>query len=172
VKQLSLLQQRFNARIAENNISKNKRFYSWQRLAIGMTAAVMFVTVSTLLLIRYLPSSNPSNLHEVELMQDQVFTVSLANTGASDGEPVAGWQAFEDYLTANYTGHRHTEGDVLIRFSISSEGLPKDFVLNDGKGNANADTYKELLNLIQRGGKWQGQEAEIRVNLHEMKIKN
>ncbi len=166
VKQLSLLQQRLATRTAEQSIGKSKRFYGWQRLAIGATAAVMFVTICTLLLLRYLPQQK-SKLTEVELMQDQVFSIALANTGQFDGEPVIGWAKYELYLTHDYTGRGHKEGEVLVRFKVDEQGKPFQLSID---GKEDLTEYAELVKLLEDGPKWRGQEVEMRIDLHQLKM--
>ncbi|ERJ61099.1 hypothetical protein M472_20320 [Sphingobacterium paucimobilis HER1398] len=165
-KQLSLLQQRLTTRIAEQSIGKNRRFYSWQRLAIGATAAVMFVAVCTLLLLRYFPQPK-SSLAEVEVMQDQVFSITVTNTGKFDGEPMIGWSKYELYLSHDYTGVSHREGEVLVRFKIDEKGRPYQLSID---GNKDVKLYAELVNLLENGPKWRGGEVEMRIDLHQLKM--
>ena len=166
VKQLSLLQQRLATRIAEQSTGRNRRFYGWQRLAIGATAAVMFVTICTLLLLRYFPQQK-SNLAEVEIMQDQVFSVAVANTGQFNGEPTVTWAQYELYLTHSYVGNDHREGEVLVHFKIDEMGKPNRILIN---GSDDLTLYSELVRLLENGPKWRGNEAEIRVDLHRLKM--
>ncbi|MBL1410642.1 hypothetical protein [Sphingobacterium faecale] len=165
-KQLSLLQQRLTTRIAEQSIGKNRRFYSWQRLAIGATAAVMFVAVCTLFLLRYFPQPK-SNLAEVEVMQDQVFSITVGNTGQFDGEPMIGWSKYELYLSHDYRGVSHREGEVLVRFKIDEKGRPYQLSID---GNKDLKPYAELVDLLENGPKWRGGEVEIRIDLHRLKM--
>lgn len=165
-KQLSLLQQRLTTRIAEQSIGKSRRFYGWQRLAIGATAAVMFVAVCTLLLLRYFPQPK-SKLAEVEVMQDQVFSITVANTGQFDGEPMIGWSKYELYLSHDYTGVSHREGEVLVRFKIDEKGRPYQLSID---GNKDVKLYAELVNLLENGPKWRGGEVEMRIDLHQLKM--
>ncbi|SKB74591.1 hypothetical protein SAMN05660841_02136 [Sphingobacterium nematocida] len=163
VKQLSLLQQRLSTRVNENVSLKNKRFYSWQRLAIGMTAGVLFVTVCTLLLIRYLPQQK-SSLTEVEIMQDQVYSIALGNTGKYDGEPVNGWESFENYLTHSYLGKNHKEAEILVYFKIDQGGRPYQILVNNGESPL--DSYQEIVELLKNGPKWRGTEGEVLIDVH------
>ncbi|WP_164111236.1 MULTISPECIES: hypothetical protein [Sphingobacterium] len=167
VKQLSLLQQRLASRVNENVALKNKQFYSWQRLAIGMTAGVLFITVCTLLLIRYLPQRN-SGLTEVEIMQDQVYSIGLANTGKYDGEPVNGWEQFEDYLTHSYLGKNHKETEILVYFKIDQGGRPYQISIN--QGDLALDSFPELVELLKNGPKWRGAEVEMLIDVHLLNL--
>lgn len=167
VKQLSLLQQRLTSRVNQQATLKNQRFYSWQRLAIGMTAGVLFVTVCTLLLMRYLPQRQ-SSLTEVEIMQDQVYTIALANTGKFNGEPVNGWAQFERYLTHNYLGKEHKEAEILVNFKIDTNGKPYQFSID--KGKVALREYQELIELLENGPKWRGDEGEVLIDVHLMDI--
>lgn len=163
VKQLSLLQQRLASRVSDKVTLKNKRFYSWQRLAIGMTAGVLFVTVCTLLLIRYLPQQK-SSLTEVEIMQDQVYSIALGNTGKYDGEPVNGWEQLEDYLTHSYLGKNHKEAEILVSFKIDQRGRPYQISINHG--NLPLEPYQEIVELLENGPKWRGAQGEVLIDVH------
>lgn len=167
VKQLSLLQQRLASRVNENVALKNKRFYSWQRLAIGMTAGVLFVTVCTLLLIRYLPQRN-SGLTEVEIMQDQVYSIGLANTGKYDGEPVNGWEQLEDYLTHSYLGKNHKEAEILVYFKIDQGGRPYQISIN--QADLPLESYPEIVELLKNGPRWRGTEVEMLIDVHLLNL--
>src|SRR5690606_32814493 len=76
-KQLSILQQRLATRVQEQANDKNRRFYSWQRVAVGMAAGVMFMVVCTLLLMKYFPQNRNATLTEVEIMPVKEYNVKI-----------------------------------------------------------------------------------------------
>jgi len=161
---LSLLQKRLAARIDSQASAKNKRFYSWQRLAIGMAAAVMFVTVCTLLLIRYLPQQT-AGLTEVEIMQDHVYAVTLTPDETYNGKPVGGWQQLEAYLSENYAGEQDLRVAAVV-LAIDKTGKVVDIVIKD-KDLADTD---ELLKLLENGPKWNGSAASFHLDIHRLSI--
>jgi len=109
-KQLSILQQRLTTRVHEQVNDKNRRFYSWQRLAIGMAAGVMFMIVCTLLLMRYLPQQRTATLTEVEIMTEERYEVTIIPRTNSTAKPEIGWDSLTtilkegEYLTTKDTG--------------------------------------------------------------------
>ena len=164
--QLSLLQKRLTARIASQASAKNKRFYSWQRLAIGMAAAVMFVAVCTLLLIRYLPQKNVS-LTEVEIMQEPTYAITLTPSGLYDGAPQEGWQQLEKYLSENYTGQHVELREVTIQLTIDGSGKVVDITTK----NKDQQETKELLDLLENGPTWNGTSATFHVTIRPLSVK-
>src|SRR5690606_24326527 len=90
-KKLSLLQKRLATRVEQYDDQRNNRFFRWQRLAIGATAAVMFVSVCILLLIKYLPQPQKSGLSEVEILQESGYIITV-NGSNSAAQPVDGWE--------------------------------------------------------------------------------
>lgn len=161
---LSLLQKRLATRVEMQASAKNKRFYSWQRLAIGMAAAVMFVTVCTLLLIRYLPQKT-AGLTEVEIMQEHVYAIALTPDETYDGKPVGGWEQLEKYLSENYSGE-HDLSEVSLLLAIDKAGKVVDIVSNN-KDLGDAD---ELLRLLENGPKWSGDSASFHLDINHLPI--
>ncbi|SRR5690606_36525158 len=164
--QLSLLQKRLAARVETQSLAKNRRFYSWQRLAVGMAAAVMFVTVCTLLLLRYLPQRT-AGLTEVEIMQEHTYSVSLQSY-QEGAEPIEGWPAYEDYLNKNFQGDHYEEGVLHIAFKIDENGKP--FEVHEETNGRGHLSFDELRKIIENGPKWKGGQARIAVDVHKMKL--
>lgn len=159
VKSLSLLQQRLERRIAEHTQRKNRFYFSWQRLAIGMVAAVMFIAVCTLLLIRYLPNRQHTNVTEVELMDDVLTQAVVHALPDGDAQPVGGWEAFSAFVSEHYSGV-NMEKRLEVRFKVGQDGLPYDIQPQIAKRH---QIHGEILQILQKGPKWQGKEGHIEI---------
>ncbi len=159
VKSLSLLQQRLERRIAEHAQRKNRFYFSWQRLAIGMVGAVMFIAVCTLLLIRHLPNGQNTNVTEVELMDDALTQTVVHSLPTGDAQPVGGWEAFSAFVSTHYSGV-NTEKRLKVRFKVGQDGLPYDIQPQVGK---NQPIYEEIIQVLQKGPKWEGKEGRIEI---------
>jgi len=159
VKSLSLLQQRLERRIAEHAQRKNRFYFSWQRLAIGMVAAVMFIAVCTLLLIRYLPNRQHTNVTEVELMDDVLTQAVVHALPDGDAQPVGGWEAFSAFVSEHYSGV-NMEKRLEVRFKVGQDGLPYDIQPQIAKRH---QIHREILQILQKGPKWQGKEGHIEI---------
>lgn len=159
VKSLSLLQQRLERRIAEHAQRKNRFYFSWQRLAIGMVAAVMFIAVCTLLLIRHLPNKQHANVTEVELM-DEALTQTVVNAlPAGDAQPVGGWEAFSAFVSEHYSGV-NIEQRLEVRFKVAPDGRPYDIQPGVVKSQ---QIYEEIIQVLQKGPKWKGKTGHIEI---------
>src|SRR5690606_38959971 len=152
VKSLSLLQQRLERRIAEHAQRKNKFYFSWQRLAIGMVGAVMFIAVCTLLLIRHLPNRQHTNVTEVELMDDTLTQTVVHSLPAGDAQPEGGWEAFSTFVSEHYSGV-NMEKRLEVRFKVAADGRPYDIQPGVVK---NQQIYEEIIQVLQKGPKWKG----------------
>lgn len=159
VKSLSLLQQRLERRIAEHAQRKNRFYFSWQRLAIGMVGAVMFIAVCTLLLIRHLPNRQHSNVTEVELMDDTLTQTVVRALPVGDARPVDGWEAFSAFVSEHYSGV-NTEKQLEVRFKVGPDGLPYDIQPQIAKSQ---QIYEEVIQILQKGPKWEGKEGHIEI---------
>ena len=159
VKSLSLLQQRLERRIAEHAQRKNRFYFSWQRLAIGMVGAVMFIAVCTLLLIRHLPNRQYTNIMEVELMDDTLTKTSVHALSAGGARPVDGWDSFSAFVSTHYSGV-NTEKRVEIRFKVGQDGLPYAIQPQVSKDQP---IYEEIIQVLQKGPKWEGKDGHIEI---------
>ena len=159
VKSLSLLQQRLERRIAEHAQRKNRFYFSWQRLAIGMVGAVMFIAVCTLLLIRHLPNGQNTNVTEVELMDDALTQTVVHSLPIGDAQPVGGWEAFSAFVSTHYSGV-NTEKRLKVRFKVGQDGLPYDIQPQVAK---NQPIYEEIIQVLKKGPKWEGKEGRIEI---------
>lgn len=159
VKSLSLLQQRLERRIAEHAQRKNRFYFSWQRLAIGMVGAVMFIAVCTLLLIRHLPNGQNTHVTEVELMDDALTQTVVHSLPIGDAQPVDGWEAFSAFVSTHYSGV-NTEKRLKVRFKVGQDGLPYDI---QPQVATNQPIYEEIIQVLQKGPKWEGKEGYIEI---------
>ena len=163
VGKLSLLQKRLAARIETQAQTKNKRFYSWQRLAVGMAAAVMFVTVCTLLLIRYLPQKT-AGLTEVEIMSDQMYEIIVSPSESSSAVPEMGWDALGTFISKNLK-YSTTEGFITVALKVNSQGKASDITTNT-KDEAENEELVKLLHKV----KWKGQHAQFSIEIRKINI--
>lgn len=159
VKSLSLLQQRLERRIAEHAQRRNRFYFSWQRLAIGMVAAVMFIAVCILLLIRHLPEKQHTNVTEVELMDDTLTQAIVRSLPAADAQPVDGWEAFSTFVSTHYSGS-NTEKRLEVRFKVGQDGRPYAIQPQVAKSQP---IYEEVIQVLQKGPDWQGKEGHIEI---------
>lgn len=160
---LSLLQQRLERRVAQQAQLKHSHYFGWQRLSIGLVAAVLFVAACTLLLIRYFPDKSQSNITEVELMDEQLQTVRVALVANSTAEPLTGWDAYQHFLSQNYSGQNAVK-EVLVSFKIDKAGTPYAISPQLDKDNS---LYEELSALIAKGPKWKGTAATLKITFPE-----
>ena len=163
VKSLSLLQQRLERRIAEHAQRKNKFYFSWQRLAVGMVAAVMFITVCTLLLLRHFPTQKPASMTEVEFMDDSLTQTVVHPSPAGDALPVGGWEAFSAFVSQHYSG-KNPEKHLRVRFNVGPEGRPYNI---EPQVSASQPIYNEIIQVLENGPKWEGKVGRIEIEFPE-----
>src|SRR5690606_29720379 len=158
-KSLSLLQQRLSRRVEEHAQRQNRHFFGWQRLAIGMVAAVMFVSVCILILIRYLPHKKQVNVTEVELMDDTLHKVSVQAIGNTAAEPIGGWKTLAELLSKHYSGVTDLS-ELTLRFQIDEQGRPFNIT-------SDVDDHlilmNELMDVLEKKSRWKGTDAEIKI---------
>lgn len=168
-KQLSLLQQRLASRVEEQSDTRKRQFYSWQRLAIGMAAGVMFLTVCTLVLMRYLTTQKTTTLTEVEIMQDQTFSLSLSNYD-EDRPPVGGWKWFEGMLNQEIAPELDSNATVSVRaINHINQNDGKDVIeiqLNENRG---FDDHKLIEFLKDKH--WLPGETTFTIKAEKLNIK-
>lgn len=167
VRQLSLLQQRLASRVEEGTALKNKRFFGWQRLAIGAAAAVMFITVCTLLLIRYMPQNRTSTLTEVEIMQDRVFSINLSNYD-EERPPVGGWKWFDEKLNMRFSADLEQEMEANVEVIYVKEGIPLDVKI---EMNKNGGFKEEELSTFLKGISWLPGRTVFTIKVTEVDMK-
>lgn len=163
-KKLSLLQKRLATRVEQYADQRNNRFFRWQRLAIGATAAVMFVSVCILLLIKYLPQPQKSGLSEVEILQESGYIITV-NGSNSAAQPVDGWEEYQQYVDQHYSNTEDLQGRVYLSFRINEHGQPTHI-----KGRTDTQTlgtFTELQDLLANGPKWTGDKGEIIIDIQK-----
>lgn len=158
-KPLSLLQKRLERRVAEQVQQKNRLYFSSQRLAIGMVAAVMFVAVCILFLIRHLPYRQQNNVTEVELMDDMLTQTVVHSLPTGDAHPVVGWEAFSVFVSEHYSGV-NTEKRLAVRFQVGSDGQPYNIQPQVAQDQ---QIYEEIIQVLQKGPRWEGKEGYIEI---------
>lgn len=156
---LSLLQRRLERRVEQQASEKSRRYFSWQRLTIGMAAGVMFLTVCTLILIRYIPKRADTNVTEVELMDDKLMTISVIADQRFDGQPVEGWSRFEKYLASHYSGLNNKK-EIQVSFDIDGAGKPYHISPSE---EADLQISREIVTLLERGPLWKGTRAQVKI---------
>jgi len=163
-KQLSLLQQRLSSRVEEHSNNRVKRFHSWQRLAIGAAAAVMFVTVCSLLLIRYLPKYKTVDMKEV-VFKDAVFDYLVYPINSeSDVFPDKGWEQLYDMLNAKYSNSHNFEGKLDIQFKVDQNKRAYNIEI---KGLAKDE---ELEDILRNKIKWKGSNAHFELDISKIEF--
>ena len=166
VKQLSLLQQRLAERVEVQASERDKRFYSWQRLAIAMAAGVLFLTVCTLILMRYLPQQKASALTEVELMDDAAWEYTIQQSDGNNVEPFEGWDNFELYLLQNLHPENKIESSAHISFVVQAGKVSELNITGIDKENK-----MWLEDIIQNKFNWKGQIANFYIVYNKLNIK-
>lgn len=159
VKSLSLLQQRLEERLASNIERKNRFYYSWQRLALALTAAVMFVAVCTILMLRYFPNKSIENETEVLLMDDVLQHTTVIPMSGSDAVPSEGWDVLGDFISKNYSGLNEARR-IEVLFKVDAHGKPYDIL---PQVSAESEIRGEIIQILQAGPKWNGSRGDIEI---------
>jgi len=155
-KQLSILQQRLATRVQEQATAKNRRFYSWQRLAIGMAAGVMFMIVCTLLLMKYLPSQKTATLTEVEIMPVKEYNVKIEPSERNKGFPENGWNDVEKKISKAIENLNISDGREIISLEFDSDGKVIGGV---SEHSSLLDLDSSLIYEILKSVKWKGEST-------------
>jgi len=154
VRQLSLLQQRLATRIEDQSTHRNKRFYSWQRLAIGMAAGVMFIIACSLILLRYIPRQQILDMKEV-VMKDAVYEYEIITKEGYSVSPVGGWDVLYEILNKKYSNSGNYSGELTVRFNVDENKRATDIMIS-GDG---FESDEELIDVIRKDVKWDGEQA-------------
>ena len=161
---LSLLQKRLSARVEQRGLDRNKRFYSWQRLVIGLVAAVMFVVVCSLLVFRHLLHQNPTNLPQAEgiAMITSTLRVQVVPEENSNARPLKGWDGFSQKLDGNLSSYTNAVS-VDVQFDIVN-GHADEISIT---GTNETDVVKKIKETIQQEFLWEGEKAKFRLHIAE-----
>lgn len=158
VKHLSLLQQRLHRRIEDTKATRHTQFYTWQRLAIGSAAGVIFVVLIAFIYFRNF-SHSANHATEVELRSPENTLFIEPILAGGDASPIAGWTSFEQYLQRNNTLN-NIGGTVHIRFEISKDGKVIDL---NFEGVQQEKLVEETKRLMLNGPKWQGAKGQLKI---------
>lgn len=159
-RQLSLLQKRLHARVEEHTSTKTKQLYSWQRLAIGLTAAVIFVAVSTLFFLRDL--SRPALETQEVIIGDQLFDYEIVERG--EARPADGWESLQTLLNSHYANANAYTGELQISFTIVRDRITDLQIVGEGYHKD-----EELENLIRNNLQWKGEKGQFKIQITALK---
>ncbi len=164
--QLSLLQQRLATRVAGQQEKRNSFFFGVQRLAIGATAFVLFVTVCILFWMRTQVQPAPlSKEVEVELQavgERAAVSVQAQATTGQDASPADGWNVYQEYLSVNASVVNYS-GTVVLEFEVDADGKP---VRIAGQG-ADSPMMAEAQRLLAEGPRWTGKHGRVAFTFKE-----
>jgi len=157
-RQLSLLQQRLNRRVEDTIATRHAQYFTWQRLAIGATAGVLFVTLLALLYFKHF-SSKAERTTDVELSEpeNRVSVEPLLDGG--DATPREGWKTFEQYLNKQFTGSAQG-GEITVNFTVDKNGVPVNI---SAEGQPDQSLLDEAIRLLLAGPKWQGTQGRLKI---------
>ncbi|GAA4145440.1 hypothetical protein GCM10022216_29290 [Sphingobacterium kyonggiense] len=153
--QLSILQQRLARKLESKALDKTKRFYSWQRLTIGLAAAVLFMVACSLILFKYLNQQRPNENTEVLLME-QEMRVSTTELTASDAQPVLGMNQFNEELNSELRDYKGP-AEVRLKFLVEN-GKAKSVQIIE---STDPELSKVLQGFIQDKITWKGNSGSL-----------
>lgn len=157
---LSLLQQRLQARIAEQPHERSKLLFAWQRLGIAGVASLFIILACILLWMR-------GNLQRRAAHQNQVVVEvdsreGIPNTGGlftarklalESADPVGGWAALNTYISQNKSIAE--KGRIIVHADVDRSGKPINLRFEQGNKMLEA----EVRRLLEEGPKWTGSRA-------------
>lgn len=157
-RQLSLLQQRLNRRVEDTIATRHAQYFTWQRLAIGATAGVLFVTLLALLYFKHF-NGKAERRTDVELSEpeNRVSVEPLLDGG--DATPREGWKTFEQYLNKQSMASVRG-GTIIVNFTIDKNGVPANI---RAEGQPESSFLDEAIRLLQTGPKWQGTKGRLKI---------
>lgn len=182
--QLSLLQQRLSQRIAGKQEEKNRFFFNSQRLGIAATAAVLFLLVVVLYLMRSnlysdqhkLTSGMETEVHKElniigELPQKLAVIAPLASA-SEFAVPESGWLNFNAYIQDNFSWgevfQTTRDGDrYLVVFEITENATPANVQitkLNEHNTQVDDLLFKEIEDILRNGPNWRGQKGQFELS--------
>lgn len=141
---ISLLQRQLHERVGAQQLTKKQSVITWQRLSIAATAAVLFITVSTVFWMK----SNMANREPKAASQE----VSV-NTYVTNAQPVGGYNAYQAYLNQNnkLKGSKVNEA-VNLTFKVAQDGRATDIKVVSSPGQAYS---AEAIRLLENGPRWE-----------------
>ncbi|MBK1439337.1 hypothetical protein JHJ32_05000 [Parapedobacter sp. ISTM3] len=162
-RQLSLLQQRLAARIAQQAKERSTFYFSWQRLAIAATACVLMVLVLVLLWMRNQSLQPKTTEKEVEVALAPVaggavhVRAEAVNEAGFDAQPEGGWEQLNAHLAEN-AGRITVSGEVILMFEIDAEGKPTAI---QHVGKADPLLLNEIRQVLTEGPIWKGSKGKL-----------
>ncbi|GAA4183723.1 hypothetical protein [Sphingobacterium ginsenosidimutans] len=166
-KQLSLLQQRLSRRIENTIATRHAQYFTWQRLAIGAAAGVLFVVLLALLYFKHF-NGKAERTTDVTLSEPENLVAIEPLLDGGDAAPVGGWKAFEQYLN-NQVRDGGKGGEIIVNFTIGKDGLPNQI---HAEGTPEQALVDEAIRLLQSGGKWQGTKGRLKITFPLKEMKN
>ncbi len=153
VRQLSLLQQQFAKRLEAKNESRHVQFFGWQRLAIGLTAAIIFVSVSILMFMRYFPQQ----YQEAKLQEVSIMPVEMDIQQVGDAYPIDGWGNLKSaMLSSEEIILGQLSHDIIIKGEIDENGRAMNIKLIGDTADGLLIKYY-FINHV----KWQGKRLDV-----------
>lgn len=156
---LSLLQQRLNKRVAEQDQEKGVRFFGWQRLSIASAAAVLFVVSLVFLWMKNYMVQKQSRTVDVELSAGEYSIQVEPIMNGGEAVPEGGWKQLDSYIHKNNPG-LEVGGSVTVSFEIDEKGKPYNIRIEQADNDQIANSSKTLL---EKGPKWEGKAATLRI---------
>jgi len=151
--QLSLLQQRLARKIEAKAVDKNRRFYNWQRLTLGLAAAVLFLVACSLILFKHLNNTKVEKNTDVILME-QEMRINTTVFDGTDATPQQGWEQFNEELNSEIRDF-DSAGEIQLTFNIDN-GKPTDILIS----SSNSPELSEIVSsFIQQKVRWTGGKA-------------
>lgn len=166
-RQLSLLQQRLNRRIENTIATRHAQYYTWQRLAIGAAAGVLFVVLLALLYFKHF-NGKAERTTDVTLSEPENLVAIEPLLDGGDATPVDGWKVFEQYLN-NQVKDAGNGGEIIINFRIGKDGLPEQI---RAEGAPDQALVNEAVRLLRSGAKWQGTTGRLKITFPLKEMKN
>ncbi|MDM1293713.1 hypothetical protein HX021_05310 [Sphingobacterium sp. N143] len=157
-RQLSLLQQRLSRRVEETIATRHAQYYTWQRLAIGATAGVIFVTLLALLYFKHF-DGKAERTTDVELSEPENSIAIQPLLDGGDATPREGWKALETYLNTHAMMPAQG-GVVIIHFAVGQDGLP---IHIQAEGKTMQSLVEEVIRLLRSGPKWEGTKGRLKI---------
>jgi len=149
---VSLLQKQLYERIAEQQVQKKRTVYTWQRLSIAAAAAVMFISVSIIFVMRVRQNQELLGKRQPKIVEVNMAPVVIPASAVA--APVGGWAELEKYMRSNnrLANTGKPERSVEVSFGIDKAGNPVAIKITK---SAAQDLDKEAMRLIKDGPRWE-----------------
>lgn len=149
---LSILQQRLETRVAQEQENRDHFYFGRQRLAVASVAGVLFILACTLFwMINYPLKKEIPSAKEVSVNTLPSIKATLQR---GDLVPAIGWKDYNHYLTINRPS-TSTQEEVTLSFQVVN-GRPTSIM-----ANTNDPMVKDLVKLVEEGPDWKGSEGVV-----------